>query len=192
MARIGIDIDGVCYDFIKALRLYVNKTTNKPLEEMPPPKSWHFFREQWNISDDDYFKFVVNGVIDREIFWIGDIYPGCKESIDLIKNMGHEIVFITARRFNGIEHLCQQATFEWINNSGLPYDKIIVDNDKTGYSLDLLIDDSPNQIENHILHGEHAAIFDQPWNKEIQYCDRVFGWADAVNYVEKHFKKVLI
>jgi hypothetical protein len=190
MARIGIDIDGVCYDFIDALRLYINESSGKPLEEMPEAQVWDFFEEQWGINANRYIKFVVDGVLDGKIFWQGKIYPGCLEVIRTLKQMGHEIIFITARKFHTIEAICALATISWIEQNNLPYDKIIVSNDKTGYDLDLLIDDSPNQIENHVLHGEHAVIFDQPWNQDIKYCDRVYGWNDVLKYVENYFQKV--
>lgn len=189
MARIGVDVDGVCYDFISALRKYINETTGKPLHEMPDAKCWDFFEEQWSIDASQYVKLVTDGVSDGKLFWNGDIYPGCLKAISKLKDMGHEIVFITARKFHGIEAICEQATISWIEKNRLPYNKIIVDNDKTGYDLDILIDDSPNQIENHVLHGEHAVVFDQPWNTEIKYCDRVYGWDHVVTYVEKYFEK---
>jgi 5'(3')-deoxyribonucleotidase len=188
MARIGIDIDGVCYDFVDALRNYIHKKTGRPLHEMPDSHHWLFFQEEWGYSVDEYHKFIHEGVLDLDIFWRGKIYEGCKESLEyLFYKLNHEIVFITARVFDGIKNYCKYATEYWVMSHGLPYSCIIVDNDKTNKPIDILFDDSIYQIESRILHGEKAVIFDRPWNQEETHVERVLNWEDLVRYVEEKF-----
>jgi 5'(3')-deoxyribonucleotidase len=183
MARIGLDIDGVSYRFVDTLRQYIHEKTGKPLSEMPPADTWDFFEDQWGISADEYIQFVTDGVRDRVVFWEGPVEEKCKEVVHTLRTLGHEVVFITARRFKGIESLCEMATKYWLDSNQIEYDEIIISNDKTGHNLDILLDDSPAQIESMVLHGGKALVFDQPWNQNLLFVDRVYGWVDFMFYI---------
>lgn len=188
MARIGLDIDGVAYRFVDTLRTYIHGKTGKPLEEMPPATTWDFFEDQWGITADEYVEFVVQGVKDKVIFWTGEIEQDVVKAVESLRNLGHEIVFITARKFKGIEDLCVLATEYWLNSNGVYYDEVIVSNDKTGHNLDILLDDSPAQIQNQVVHGGHAVVFNQPWNADMPHRERVYSWKDFVLYVASTFE----
>jgi len=121
------------------------------------------------------------------------MYPGCKETIEwLYHDLGFEIYFITARAYKNHEDICKAATISWIESQGLPYTDIIIDNKKTGYDLDLLIDDSPVHVENAVVHGENTVIYDQAWNKDISFVDRVFGWEHIRSYIEERIEQKVV
>jgi 5'-nucleotidase len=192
MARIGLDLDGVTYRFVEALRLYIHQTTGRPLEEMEPAQTWDFFKHQWGYTSAEYIEFVKQGVSDGKIFWQGDLFENAKESIDyLYHERGDDIIFITSRSFPGVENLCKHATQYWLNNQAeLPFDEIIYADKKYGYQLDVLFDDAPHIIEDVGSHGEKVVVFDQPWNAHLIYPDRVYGWKGVMEYVESHFPRV--
>lgn len=186
IARLGIDLDGVCYQFVPKLAQYIHKKTGRPLSELGPAKTWNFFKDQWGYSYQEYSDFVAQGIHDREIFWEGEEFPGCREILDVLSD-DFEIVIVTARFFNNVPHeLSEAATLHWLESHSIPYNELIISNDKTNLNLDLLLDDAPHNIENALLHGEGAVIFDQDWNIDID-GDRVHGWHDFAHYVRDRF-----
>ncbi len=192
MARIGFDIDGVAYNFVYALRDEICRETGVPKEELPDAETWNFFKDQWKFTTKQYHEFVINGVKNNKIFWRGDTYEKCKEVVDYMYHVrGDEITFITARTYPGIENLCRYATEYWLNEvANLPYHHLEVighDGTKEGRQFDVLFDDAPHHIENAIIAGENAILFDQPWNRHMTYAERVHGWAGILNYVEEKF-----
>lgn len=187
MAIIALDIDGVCYDFVSALRDYISQETGRPANTFPEAVDWNFFSTSWGYTYEQYVDFMIQGFKDRKVFWSGSILPGCKEAVEEIKSQGHYIKYITARSFEGIHELAEEATSHWINEVGLPYDEIIVCNDKTTQAYDVLFDDAPHNIEAALLHGRNAYLFSRPWNTKNIDLPRVYGWEGVVNYVGKNF-----
>jgi 5'(3')-deoxyribonucleotidase len=188
MARIGLDLDGVCYKFVDAFRSHLFFQKGIPLEKMPPATRWEFY-EDWGFSLAEYKSLIVDGTKYGDLFWKGDMYEGCKEVIDYLYHVRQdEIVFVTSRSIKTQPNLAEYATFYWLNDvAGLPYHELILTDDKFGLGLDVLFDDAPYQFEKHENAGEHGVIFDQPWNWHVAHAPRVYGWTGVLNYVKEKF-----
>ncbi len=63
------------------------------------------------------------------------------------------------------------ATARWLAQIGLPYDDLHCSHDKVGRCLELgielLIDDSPENIARAIEHGIVVATISHPWNRDV-------------------------
>jgi len=187
MAKIGLDVDGNAYKFVDAFRNNLIQLDGRTAEELPPAEDWNFFKT-WGYSTAEYMNMVVKCVTEGDLFWKGDMYPDCKEVVEYLYDLGHEITFITSRFYPGIDEICSEATFHWFDNEAmLPYDNIIITEDKSGYGLDVLFDDAPHQVERNIIAGEKAVIVDQLWNQHMTYPQRVTGWLGILDYVEEYF-----
>jgi len=68
---------------------------------------------------------------------------------------------------------CHEATERWLTSIDLPYDELYCSFDKVGrcqeIAIDVLIDDSPRNIEQAIEAGIVAATLRHPWNRDV--CD---------------------
>lgn len=192
MARVGLDVDGVIYKFVDALRLSIHKQTGRPLEEMPPAQSWNFFSDLWNMSVAEYHAAVRKGITEGDLLWQGDMYDDCKEVMEYMyyERCDH-ITLITARSYQGIESLCAGATKYWLDHvAQLPYhDLEILDyaGHKAGRGFDVLFDDAPHHVERAIIDGENAVLFDQAWNTHMTYAPRVHNWLGVKSYMDDHF-----
>jgi len=189
MARVGLDLDGVCYKFVDALRFYIYESTGRALDEMPPATRWEFY-EDWGYSLAEYKQIVAAGVKDSDLFWRGQMYDGCKEAVDYLYHIRQDhIVLITSRFTPAQPKLAYEATYYWVNNvAGLPYNDLILSDDKFGYGFDVLFDDAPYQFEKNKKSGENnMVVFDQPWNWHLTDAPRVYGWTGLLNYVEEKF-----
>jgi len=192
MARLGFDVDHVTYKFFNVLRDYIHEETGKPIEDMPDPETWLFMTENWNLTMDDYKKFVRDGVNAGKIFWRGPLYDDCLEVIKELKyHYNHDIIFVTARALSGIENLCKYATQYWLNNvAGIPYDELYIvgaTDSKVGHDIDVLFDDAPDHLIEFTQHGEHVVAFDQLWNEHVTDVPRVYGWTGIFDYVDANF-----
>jgi uncharacterized HAD superfamily protein len=96
----------------------------------------------------------------------GEPYPGAVEVVSRWHEQGH-FIHITSHRA-GEAHA---ATAQWLEQIGLPYDDLYCSYDKvsrcTELGIDLLIDDSPENLRRAIDAGIAAATIVHPWNREL-------------------------
>ena len=188
MANVGLDVDGVIYNYVKSLREYIHVLNGTPLEMMPDALGWNFMKDQWNLTMDQYYKIVTMGIKHDDFLKTGDKIEGCKEAIDYIYHVRKDrITLVTARDFGGIEDLARAATIHWLQDNEIPYHELILTHQKVGFNFDVIFDDSPGNVEQIRAAGENAVVFTQPWNAEMKDVPRVHGWDGVLNYLEENF-----
>jgi uncharacterized HAD superfamily protein len=93
-------------------------------------------------------------------------YPGAVETVAGWHEAGH-FIHITSHRA-GEAH---DATAQWLERIGLPYDELYCSSDKVTrceeIGIDLLIDDSPETLQRAIDAGITVATLEHPWNREL-------------------------
>jgi uncharacterized protein len=82
------------------------------------------------------------------------------------REQGHWI-HITSHRATD----AHDATARWLDRIGLPYDDLYCSYDKVSRAreigIDLLVDDSPVNLQRAIDHGIAGATIVHPWNREL-------------------------
>jgi uncharacterized HAD superfamily protein len=98
----------------------------------------------------------------------GRPYPGAVEAVQRWHEQGHFIHITTHRQSD-----CHDATAAWLNQIGLPFDELYCSFDKVArcaeIDIDVLIDDSPANIERALDAGIGVATLRHPWNTDV--CD---------------------
>jgi hypothetical protein len=93
-------------------------------------------------------------------------YPGAVEAVRSWHETGH-FIHITSHR----DTACQAATARWLERIGLPYDELYCSFDKVArcqaIGIDVLVDDSPVNLERALDAGMVAATILHPWNREL-------------------------
>ena len=93
-------------------------------------------------------------------------YPGAVEVVRSWHEQGHYI-HITSHR----AHAAHAATAQWLERIGLPCDDLHCSYDKIArcseLGIELLIDDSPVNIERALAAGIGVATIVHPWNREL-------------------------
>ena len=96
----------------------------------------------------------------------GQPYPGAVEVVRGWHEKGH-FIHITSHRADE----AHGPTAEWLDRIGLSYDELYCSNDKVTrceeIGIDLLIDDSPDNLLRAIDAGIAAATILHPWNREL-------------------------
>ena len=95
-----------------------------------------------------------------------DPYPGAVDAVSGWHEAGH-FIHITSHRA-GEAH---EATAQWLERIGLPYDELYLSYDKVSrcseIGIELLIDDSPENLARAIDAGIAVATLVHPWNREL-------------------------
>lgn len=196
MARVGIDLDGVVYDFAESVFRYMDEHyTSKELPKHFPhvygePQRWEFY-EDWGMSLESFLDFVNKGVDAGRIFGTGAPRAGAREALQLLKSEGHTLVIVTDRR-SGSAGKARLSTLEWLDHWGLLYDEIHFDSDKTAYNTDYFVEDKLENYQALTTAGVDAYLVDRPWNRTFlsgndgrQRVDGIYHFAEKVVELEK-------
>ncbi len=104
-------------------------------------------------------------------------YPGAVETVRAWHDAGH-FIHVTSHRATA----SHDATQRWLRNIGLPYDELYCSYDKVSrcaeLGIDVLIDDSPDNLERALAVGITAATILHPWNRELCETEDVICGAD--------------
>ncbi|GAB3863265.1 5'-nucleotidase [Nocardioides maradonensis] len=170
--RIGIDLDGVCYDFSASLRTYLEMSGGLPDGCVyADVLRWEFY-EDWGFSLDEFKQLCHDGVNAGVIFTHGDPFPGVHEAFSRIRVAGHTIHIVTDRSF-GRPGAAAAATIDWLARHDLSFDSITFTADKTVAGVDAMVDDKPENYAALRDAGVDAHLLTRPWNQHIPGAQRV-------------------
>lgn len=188
--RIGVDIDGVMYQWSKTARYMLREILpDSPYTKAGPmgqeATSWDYISS--NVAPKHWKWLWVEGV-RLGLFRYGHLYPGTIKAIRELAELGEVIV---------ITHRPQQAvndTLAWLSYQNLPLAGVHILTDQAPKSTvrpqcDAYIDD---KMENcHDLakntNARLVALMDRTWNQtdEGRAVTRVRSWREFINLVEK-------
>lgn len=176
---VGIDLDGVVYDFAASVRYWLWLSEGRPLGSMPDPTCWEFFSEQWGLSLDEFLSACDAGVDAGVIFRVGDPHPYSVATLQFLDQMGHRLHIVTDRTFGTRS---QQNTAEWLADNEIPYTSLTFSADKTCVPADIFIDDRPKNYDDLKAAGGNPVLMHRPWNQDHP-GRRVFGWHQFLDEV---------
>ena len=192
--RIGIDIDGVLTDIEQFVIDYISKycVENKI---------------KYNIGDYDYNYSKTFNITDEqeENFWNEylEYYavnekarPFAAEVIKKLREDGHEIYIITARwltnRDDDIGNRMKEIVKNWLYENEILYDKLIFSKalkerksqEITEHKIDLMIEDSPNNI-NELANIIPVICYNAEYNKNCidNKIIRCYSWYDIYSKI---------
>lgn len=177
--RVGIDLDGVCYNFAASVREYLCRHEYADPETCTDPTRWEFY-EDWGLTLEDFLAACHAGVDAGLIFTHGDPYPNTAEAFARIKGAGHTIHVVTDRSF-GTAGASEAATRAWLDTHGLPFDSLTFSSDKTVVRLDTMVDDKPSNFLALQAAGVDAWLLTRPWNRACETSRRVL---DLLHFAE--------
>ena len=157
--RIAIDIDSTLHHYWDQFEAAAKRRfgVELPYED----QLWHIDRLR-----PEQVKACVAETHSEEQILAAEPYPGAVEAIRAWKEAGH-FIHITSHRDTAAHH----ATERWLEAIGLPYDELYCSFDKVArcreIGIDLLIDDSPVNLEGAVDAGIRAATLSHPWNRDI-------------------------
>jgi uncharacterized protein len=157
--RIAIDIDSTLHHYWDQFEAAAKRRfgVELPYED----QLWHIDRLR-----PEQVKACVEETHSEERILAAEPYPDAVETVRAWKQAGH-FIHITSHRDTAAHH----ATERWLQAIGLPYDELYCSFDKVSHcraiGIELLIDDSPVNLEAAVEAGIRAATLSHPWNRDI-------------------------
>jgi uncharacterized protein len=158
--RIALDIDSTLHPYWDVLSEIARRRfgVDLPYEE----------QHTWEISrlKPRQLEVCVAETHSDEVIAKGRPYEGAVEAVRRWHEAGHRI-HITSHRTGD----SYAATARWLDTIGLPYGELYCAFDKVGHcrsiGADLLIDDSPVNLQGALDAGILVATILHPWNREL-------------------------
>lgn len=165
--RVGVDCDGVLYNFQNAFRRYVHEVNGGHgighcINGCSYEGDWNFYRK-WGIDDNRFIQLCNSGADAGHIF-SGGIKRGVKNAMDRIAKVA-EIHIVTDRSFGSTPEVSQQLTRNWLKKYSIPYDTLTFSADKTGVPTDMFVEDKIENYDVLVKAGVKAYLITRPWNR---------------------------
>lgn len=182
--RVGIDLDGVVYNFGESLRQFLITSGLKTEDEVEAPITrWEFY-EDWGMDLDEFKHCVSLGVNRGFIFAKGSPIPHTRMGWEMLRDGGHSIHIVTDRFF-GISGEAQFSTIDWLSRHGLSFDSITFTSDKTVANVDVMVDDKPENWQALTEAGVPCFLMNRRWNQHVHGAVRVYDLPDYASIVDR-------
>ena len=177
MARIALDIDSTLHHYWDLLDELSRRRYGISLD----------YHEQtsWSITklEHEQLHALVKETHSQEHVLGAEPYPDAVETVRRWHEEGHWI-HVTSHRA-GSAH---EVTAEWLTQIGMPYDDLHCSYDKVPrcveLGIDVLIDDSPVNLERALEAGIAAATLVHPWNEDLARAGGVTAARDWLELSE--------
>jgi uncharacterized HAD superfamily protein len=158
--RIAIDIDSTLHHYWDVLSDAARRRfgIDLPYEE----------QFDWGITrlKPEQLKCCIDETHCDTTILAGRPYPGAVETVNAWAAAGH-FIHITTHR----DARAHEATVQWLRAIGLRFDELYCSFDKVtrceAIGIDLLIDDSPQNIQRALESGIAVATIRHPWNEDV-------------------------
>lgn len=175
--KVGIDLDGVVYDFENALRDWFVLRYGWNRARLPDATRWEI-ADEWGISREQFVWECTEATRARFLFVHGEPINDSVHQLGRLRKAGHEIHFITARDFGPNT---KTNTYAWLDLWRLPYDSLTFSSNKTAVRVDAMIDDYPGNVTDLISVGVDAYLQDRLYNRDFDCPTRVSRLKDFVD-----------
>lgn len=188
MSRIAIDIDDTVSNTSEYLMKYAIEFDNEHVRGEGIIDSTKNLPRCFNWTKEEEASFVEM-YYDK---YVEDFIPLPKsvESINELKNAGHEIIFVTSRNDIHMRNPYEKS-YNWLKKHGFDFDKLIVSVAHKGpvleeEKIDIFIDDSIGQTTFVADNYKNIdVILITQTNFEYNNIKVVNNWGDIINYINK-------
>lgn len=183
--RIGVDLDGVLYNFALSLHRHLHGTE----EGFTEPQHWHFYRDApWGMTDAEFVKACDAAVNSGAMFGEGDCARDDIDALAFLLAQRYSLHIATDRSF-GEPGRSAANTLRWLRTHSIPFDSITFTADKTVVDVDYFIDDKIENYDALDAAGVHVMLLNRPWNQDPgddrRRVDSVWQFTDTVIDVER-------
>jgi uncharacterized HAD superfamily protein len=186
MARIALDIDSTLHHYWD---LIDRISQHRFGVELP-------YDEQttWGITllEHDELAACVEESHSPENVIGAEPYPGAVETVRAWSEAGHWI-HVTSHR----AEWARDATLQWLERIGMPYDDLHCSYDKVTrcveLGIDVLIDDSPINLEKAREAGILGATIKHPWNRDLEGARGIVvadDWRELRDRLQPHLARL--
>lgn len=178
--RIAVDLDGVCFDFVSAIRQWL-QDAGYPC--VGGPTSWRFYEDDWNITQKEFYR-QLDHAVDCGLFlgkWnCGHLIPGTADALYELAQ-GYDLVAVTSR---WMTKNAWMDTVHWMDRLKLPFSGLVFTDRKGGIG-DILIDDRPKFLHQQQVAGGDAILFQHGRKDQRIMYKQADNWPDIIKLVKE-------
>src|SRR5688572_4695930 len=185
---LGVDLDGVCADFIGALRPIAAEWVGVRIDELPEKVTYGL--PEWKLERagkyEDLHRFAV---IQRDLFRNLNPIEAAPAVLRRLSARNIRIRLITHRLY--IKYFHGEAitqTTEWLEHHGIPYWDLCFMRDKGAVGADLYIEDSPDNVIKLRADGHKTIVFTNSTNESLS-APRANSWDEVESLVVKELEE---
>lgn len=179
---LGVDLDGVCADYVGGFRRVVAKIKKVPEESLTWNVSWGC--REWGIASAAEFDTLHRqAVLEHDMLLDMEPLKGVADALWRISDAGVWIRIVTHRLYVNWGHeVTAGHTVRWLDEMGIPYRDLCFVAKKTSVTADAFVEDAPHNIADLRAAGRKVVIFDQPYNRKFG-PPRARNWEEAEKLV---------
>jgi uncharacterized HAD superfamily protein len=186
VARIAIDIDSTLHHYWDLFRSIVNERFGVDLA--------YESQTDWGITKlpQESLREAVKETHSDANIAAAEPYDGAVQTVQAWHDAGHWI-HITSHRAEG----CAPATARWLDDVGIPFDDLHCSYDKitrcVELGIDVLVDDSPVNLQRARAEGILGATLLHPWNRDFEGQDGVIvarDWGELRERLEPSLERL--
>ncbi|AOE43806.1 5' nucleotidase [Gordonia phage Bantam] len=193
MARIMLDLDGVIFDFVGALRDFMTDDLGFNADDLPEPTEWAFY-EEWGLTAKGFEMVYNNAILNGELFTQLPAREADVTALHWLRDRLHTIHIVTARGMGASAPVAHLQTVEWLRVNNIPYDTLTFASDKTLIQTDYALEDRRENYKALRANKTEAFLFDQPYNQDVPGCSKrsrrvrsVYEFAQAISRENQPF-----
>jgi 5' nucleotidase, deoxy (Pyrimidine), cytosolic type C protein (NT5C) len=164
--RVGFDLDGVVYDFRRAISDYLVNTGRTDCSLDRALSHWDFY-EGWGLTLDEYLDLYEAGVDAGQVLRYGDPFPGSVEATEALERAGHTIHIVTDRSVGSRPGISSRHTAAWLADHNFVFHSLTFSSDKTAVDTDFFIDDRFENYTARVAKGLNCHLLTRPWNQDL-------------------------
>lgn len=164
--RVALDVDEVLYSWQRTARYLLRNLYKGDVNGYDLTKDF----EQWVISDQigaDAYRWLFDEGVKLGLFRHGHVITGAMLGVRSLKKAGYDLVVVTHRPENAVRDTQAWLNFHFGAEDPFPFAGIsILSNGepKTDVAWDVIVDDSPANIDQAYAEGRIGIQFAAAWN----------------------------
>lgn len=185
---LGVDLDGVCADFMRGLRRVAADWMEVDEDGLTLEPSVDY--PEWGIQAaggfDALYRFAVTR---RDLFRIVPPVPGAALGLRRLFTAEQVRIRIITYRlyFEFFHRMAVEQTIEWLDHHDFPYWDLCFMKDKAAVGADLYIEDSASNIRDLRAAGKDVIAFITPQNRSAGLEEpQAEDWAQVEDLVMRH------
>jgi phosphoglycolate phosphatase-like HAD superfamily hydrolase len=165
--RVGVDLDGVVFDFVDSLRRHLTATLGRPAETMPDASTWDFYADDWGLTLEEFLAHCHEAANAGVLFTTGAPYPGVVDGLQSLLDAGHSVHLVTDRAGFGAPGVAQAQTQAWLADNRVPFTSLTLTSDKTSVPTDVFIEDRPKFFTELTAAGVPTFLRSHRYNESV-------------------------
>lgn len=167
-----LDVDGVLYDFVTALRNVVAVENSRRHQDLPDATKWEFY-EDWGLSEEAFRSAYRLGVRRHNLCDMVDPMDGSVAVLQKVVASGCHIVIASDCGLDPVRPLAEQQRTTWLSRHSVPHhakvftsakDAVVTTLLSEGYSRVIAVDDNEAQVHSMLDAGADARLLLRPYN----------------------------